>query len=230
MIVALTPAALDFLFENRLHNSRTWYQEHKADLNQWVIHPCQELVRELTDFMLQVDDQIIVEPRIDRTISRIYRDVRRIRDGMLYRDVVWLQFARDKKDYPERPSFYFQFSPRGYDYGCGFYRASPTTMKKLRELILENDPAFQAAFDAFEGQNLYHLEGECYKRSPFPHADSKIKNFLDRRSICAVHDGTDPQLLFSDQLGQQLIQDFQPLVPLYRLFLKAQQLSSDETT
>ena len=226
--LAFTSATLEFLFENRMRNSRTWYQEHKADLNRLVVQPCQDLVRELTPFMLQVDDQIIVEPRVDRTISRIYRDVRRIRDGMLYRDVVWLQFARDKKVFTERPSFYFEFSPRGYNYGCGFYRASPATMKKLRELILQRDPAFQTAFEAFQKQTLYHLEGDCYKRSPHPQEPPELRNFLDRRSICAVHDGTDPDLLFSPQLGQQLIQDLKPLIPLYHLFLKAEQLSEAE--
>ncbi len=44
----------------------------------------------------------------DRLLSaRVYRDLRYVRDGLLYREDMWLSFKRDKKRFPNCPSFIF---------------------------------------------------------------------------------------------------------------------------
>ena len=61
---------LDFLFENRLHDSRIWFEEHKEEYQKQVLFPLQELVRQLTPHVLKIDSQFTTEPRVDRTICR----------------------------------------------------------------------------------------------------------------------------------------------------------------
>lgn len=38
---------LDFLFENRLHDSREWFAQHKKEYQELVIQPLRQLVMDL---------------------------------------------------------------------------------------------------------------------------------------------------------------------------------------
>ena len=117
----ISAKTLDFLFENKLNNSKEWYHAHKKEYTELVLRPLAELVVKLKPTMLELDPDLIVEPRVTRSISRIYRDTRFSKDKSLYRDNMWLIFIRDKKLYEGPPGFYVDISPRGLSYGMGYY-------------------------------------------------------------------------------------------------------------
>ena len=101
-----TTKTLDFLFENRVNNSKEWFDDHRFSYNEFVVKPLAGLVEELTPTMLKIDSSFIVEPKIDRTISRIRRDTRFSHDKSIYRDVQWISFMRNKKLYFGYPGFF----------------------------------------------------------------------------------------------------------------------------
>ncbi|MCI8442592.1 MAG: DUF2461 domain-containing protein [Provencibacterium sp.] len=142
-------ATLDFLFENRLQNSQQWFHEHKKEYQQLVVAPLKELVVRLTPVMLEIDPQLTAEPKIDRTISRIWRDTRYSHDKSFYRDNMWIIFRRGKMHGTGMPGLYFKITQSGFDYGCGFYHASPAYMQRLREAILAGAPQARAALSCF---------------------------------------------------------------------------------
>ncbi len=63
-----------FLTENRRQNSRAWFEEHREEYELYVMEPLKELTAALGPYMRQIDEELTVEPRVDRTISRIRRD------------------------------------------------------------------------------------------------------------------------------------------------------------
>ncbi len=218
----LTPKALDFLFENRLKDSRLFFQEHKDEYRRYVIEPLAQLTQELTDTMLSIDSAIICEAKIGKSISRIHRDIRFSKDKSLYRDVMWLVFMRDKKLYNGLPGYFFEFSPRGFRYGCGYYQASNDALNEIRNLIVSGDKSFKKALECYENQDVYYLDGDMYKRSKFPEQPENIKNWLDRKNICFIHDSKDFDLLFSKDLAKTLSEDFMLIKPIYDFLSKAQ--------
>ena len=125
----ITKGMVDFLTENYWQNSREWFQAHKEDYRRLVLEPMAALVGELTPFMRSVDPLIVCEPKVDRTISRIYRDLRYAKYDTLYRNEVWLSFRRDHKEFPLYPQFYVYVTPLEYGYGCGYYIASKEVMR-----------------------------------------------------------------------------------------------------
>lgn len=219
-----TQKTLDFMFENRLHDSRAWFEEHKDVYKQNVLRPLCELTEQLAGAMLKIDDQFVTEPRVDKTICRIRRDTRYSRDKSLYRDHMWIIFKRGKMHGTEVPGFYFEVNGAGFEYGCGFYQASTGYMSTMRSLILEKDDAFFKAQAAFEKQSVFHIEGICYKRPHYPQHEEPLRQWLERRNICLVADSGDFDLLFSDRLAKRLITDFQQIAPVYDFLLKTAQL------
>jgi uncharacterized protein (TIGR02453 family) len=157
--MAFSREALDFLAENRLRDSRDWFKAHKGDYERLVLAPMQELVVRLTPVMRAIDPQLICEPRVGRSISRIYRDTRFSRDKSIYRANVWCIFIRDKQLWEGPPAFYADISPAGYSYGCGYYQASAASMAIIREMVLAGDRTFRAAAAALRAQPAFALEG-----------------------------------------------------------------------
>lgn len=221
---------LDFLFENRLHDSREWFEEHKEDYRRLVLLPLQELVQELAPHMLEIDSELTTDPRVDRTICRIRRDTRYSHDKSLYRENMWIVFKRGKMHGTEVPGIHFELSGEGFNYGCGFYHASTSYMQTMRRLILDGDKTFQKARRAFEKQSLFKMEGDCFKRLHYPDQPKNLQLWLERRNIAFVSESKDFELLFSGRLGAKLTEDFKLLAPIYRFLLHTSQVERSENT
>lgn len=211
---------LDFLFENRLHDSREWFAEHREPYQQLVLEPLRQIVRDLTPAMLELDRNFVTEPRVDKTISRIWRDTRYSRDPSLYRDSMWIIFKRGGKMHgTDYPGIFFEITCDGFHYGCGFYHASTGYLETMRSLILENAPEFQQAQKAYLGQDVFRMEGDCYKRPHYPQHPEALREWLERRGISFNAENHDLSLLFSDGLTQFLLDDLRKLFPIYRFLL-----------
>lgn len=214
--------SLSFLFENRVVDSKVWFLEHRADYEAYVLDPLRELVTALTPTILAIDPHLICEPKVGRSISRIYRDTRFAHDKSIFRDVMWCVFIREKKLYDGLPGFFFEFSPRGFRYGCGYYQSSVDSMNAIRGMILGNEKSFQTALKAYKAQSVFYMEDTKYKRSRFPAQPEEQRDWLDQRSLGFLADGDDLDLLFSDTLAEKLAADFQLLVPIYEFMMAAE--------
>ena len=215
-----SPKTLDFLFENRLHDSRDWFLEHRGDYQRLVLEPLQELAAALAPGMLELDDQLTTDPRVDRTICRIRRDTRFSHDKSLYRDNMWIIFKRGRMHGTQAPGLYFEINGRGFEYGCGFYDASASYMERLRRMALQGAGGFPSAKRAYERQGIYRMEGTCYKRPHYPQQPPALREWLERRNISFVAESGDFDLLFSDRLADKLTGDFRLLRPIYRFLLE----------
>jgi len=221
-IMPFSPSTIEFLIKNKLQDSREWFRENKERYNEVLLAPFVELVDLLSPDMLEIDPQLITEPRVDRALSRIYRDTRFSKDKSLYRDNMWLVFMREKKLYDGLPGFYFDLYPQGFSYGMGYYQASGASMESIRRLILAGAPAFKKADKAFRAQNKFCMEGDAYKRSRYPDMPESLREWLDRKSLSFNHHSDDVDLLFSDMLANKLIEGFRLLAPIYEFLWLAE--------
>ena len=220
MTTPFSQKTLEFLFENRLHDSRSWFAEHKRDYQTLVLEPLRQLVQELSPTMLELDPQFQTEPKVDKTICRIWRDTRYTKDPSLYRDHMWIIFKRGGRMHgTEYPSMYFEINQDGFSYGCGFYHASTAFMNTLRGRILAGDPEFQETQKAFLGQKTFLMEGDCYKRPRFGHRTPEEQIWLERRNLSFTKDSHDFSLLFSPELPSALLEGFRLLFPIYRFLV-----------
>lgn len=90
-----SPEGLDLLIENRLMNSKDFYEEHKKEIREKAVNPFHELCIDMTDDMLEIDSLFVTNPT--RMVSRVRRDTRYTKDKMLYRANLWLYFRRPKE-------------------------------------------------------------------------------------------------------------------------------------
>ena len=216
-----TQKTLEFLAENRRRNSREWFHEHHSEYRAFVMEPLIRLVDYLAPQALAIDEKIVALPRVDKTICRIWRDTRYSHDKSLYRENMWIIFRRFRMHEPGWPGLYFELSPEGFSYGCGFYRAVPGFMEVVREMILQGDPLAANALKAFEGQTLFELHGEQMKRPRFSDQPQNLRNWLNRRNLSVTAESADLSLLFSPSLAEQVRQGYEKLAPIYAFLLEA---------
>ena len=213
---------IDFIIENRLNDSKAWYQEHKEDYKQYIAEPFSEFITALQPTINEIDSEIICNPK---RFSRLYRDARFSKGGSIFRDNMWCSFERRAEQFKSMPSFYFDISPNGFEYGCGYYMASTATMNALRELILKNDKAFQEAINAYESQTIFQLAGDLYKKNRYPEQSERLCNWLNRKSIYLFCKSSDIDMFCSDKLSDIIAEDYKKIAPIYYFFMKANELA-----
>lgn len=220
-----TPNAPQFLFENYTRNDKEWFREHKDIYEKEILTPFGEMITHLTPLMNEVDEKIICDPR---KVSRIYRDVRIIKDGMFFRKSIWCSLMRKKERFESKPEFFFWISPDDYGWGCGYYMIPTPIMQKIRELIIARDDTAMEAIKAYEKQKKMKLGGDMYKRDRFPDEPENIKQWLNRKNIYVIYEGDDGEEYFCDDLPQRVEKDLRKIVPVYKLFIKAEQLVAEK--
>ena len=217
----ITDEALDFLFINRINNSREFYQANKDKYRALVVEPLAQLVEELTPTVLSIDPEIECIPKIGKCISRVHRDTRFSYDKSLYRDTAWISFMRVKKLYNGLPGFFFEISPRFVRWGMGYYCASKEAMESFRELVAQEHPLFKKTVKMARENGHLALEGESYKRSKRPDLSAVQQDYINRKSVCFICT-QDISVLKREDLPELLKKDFAALKPAYELFMLAE--------
>lgn len=218
----ITQKTINILVENRLNDSKAWYEEHKSEIKKFVLDPFFSLIESLDPDMLSIDPLIVTEPKVDRTLSRIYRDTRFTRDKSRYRDSIWIHFNRDKNLFPGYPSFFFELKPVFAWWGCGFYMADPAVAESCRKMILNRDPIFMKAKTTMDQSSYFVLdEEERFRRTRFPDQPEEFRRWLDRKSIYFAHMEENVETVFTESLADILRADFMKLEPLYRFMCTA---------
>ena len=222
-----TPEAPQFLFENYTRNDKEWFKANKETYEREVLVPMREMIEYLTPLMKRIDSRIVCSPK---KISRIYKDVRLMRDGMFFKKSIWFSLMRPKEQYVSKPEFFFWISPDDFGWGCGYYHIPTHVMDTVRTLILNRDKAAMKALDAYDRQESLVLDGEPYKRDRFPNEPLRFKNWLNRRNLAVLHTSDDAELFFGDKLCERVKADFERIAPVYELFIKAEDSVAAEDT
>ena len=219
MFTGITQQAMWLLAENRFHDSKTFYEEHKPQIQEGVLLPLRELVAELADTVLDIDPQIIVAPTLNGTISRVRRDNRYTRDKAMYRENMWVAFLRDKKAFECAPGFFIDFSLQGSAYGLGYRWAPPRLLQQLRRSIAEKPAAWTKAAKAAADAG-FAVSGDRYARPKTAGLPPLLDELANRKSLGFEKFEPDPAFFGSHALVNVLQQAFRTLAPAYRRMME----------
>jgi uncharacterized protein (TIGR02453 family) len=178
------------------------------------------LVNDLGESMIIIDSGFEIKAVINKTISRIQRDVRFSKDKSPYKTTVWITFKRRNKDWKDAPAYFFELSANSYRFGMGLYSATPTTMKLFRNAIDENPKEFEKIMVYYKKQDTFHIEGAKYVRIFDKNKSEEILDWYQRKNIYFVCNRNVDKVLFSKKLINELITSFFTLEPIYYYLLK----------
>lgn len=207
------PEGLDLLIQNRLMDSKPFYDAHKAEIKTLLQEPMAALIEEMSGAMREIDPLFVLVP--SKMISRVRRDTRYTRDKTLYRDHMWCTFGRPKGEHDSRPCYYFEIMPESWGYGSGYYKATPGELAVMREMILREDKRFLEALAAVEASPRFSLYGEEFKRPKCPDAKARYQPWLNKKNIGLSYSRYDFGPLFAGSFVEDMLRDLRAIAPFY---------------
>lgn len=203
-----------FLRQLRKNNSKAWFDEHRADYDQYYVAPAKAFVEAVGKKLKRVAPRIVAQPRINGSIYRINRDIRFSKDKTPYKDHLdFLFWEDDKKSSPS--ALFFRVSPDGVLIGGGAY-GCPDLLKKLRPAITHEIFGKELAGIAKKlRKSGFEIHGQHYKRYPRDFAtDGPAAEFLLHNAMYVVAE--EPlALAHSAELVDHCMTQWKKVLPLH---------------
>lgn len=213
MFSGFSDKTIDFMWNIRFNNERSWFLEHKSEYIEVLSTPMNELALEVYEGFAKKHPEL----SLNMHVSRIYRDARHLHGLGPYKDHLWFTLRRSSEEWTDKPVFWFELSPDNWSYGLGYYRARPLTMLKHRARI-DNDPAaLEKLARSLNRQNEFVLEGESYAR-PKGDPGKLLYDWYNIKSFSLVRYEALSEELYSPKLKDRIVAGFEYLVPFYEYF------------
>ena len=220
MFTGFSQKTVNFMWNIRLNNNKSWFEEHKDEFKRDFQTPMKELGQEV---FARITARYGERGFIHK-LSRIYKDARRIRDGNLYRDNLWFSVEKPSAGHDENSgilTFWFDLNPEGWSYGLGYYAAKAATMEKLRARIDESTKAFEKLIALLDSQDEFKLDGPEYSRQKQA-PTKKTQEWYNKKSFSLIHFGEINDDLFRREFADRLVNGYKFLMPFYDYFAAAE--------
>ncbi|HSR49661.1 MAG TPA: DUF2461 domain-containing protein [Acidobacteriota bacterium] len=209
---------LTFLESLRENNDKKWFDAHRDDYEQYFLAPAREFVKAMGKRLVLIAPHVHADPRVNRSIFRIFRDTRFSKKKVPYKTHLALWFWEGRGKRMDCSGFYFHLDPQRVSLGCGMYRFPRAGLKAYREAFKDPEQAsqLQSIVDALEEKG-YSAAGKHYKRMPrgfkasHPQADLLLHN-----GLYAGHEAKPGSAVHKPSFVDEAFQHYHAMLPLHR--------------
>lgn len=200
------------------NNDKVWFEKHKADFEDYVIAPARAFVVAMGERLNEIAPEIVADPRVNKSIFRIYRDTRFSKDKTLYKTHLGLWFWEGAGPRMENSGFYFHLEPPGLFLGVGVYIFPKHLLEEYRKSVVH--PVYGAALvqaiNEVSGKG-YNVGRKHYKKTPrgfdpgHENAELLLYNGLTAGVELSI-----PDELYTPGVIEYCFNRFKDMLPLHR--------------
>lgn len=215
MTTYFTDKTFTFLRGLARHNSREWFQAHKAEYEAHLRQPFLRLIGELQPDIAAISPHYRADPRpAGGSLFRIHRDTRFANDKTPYKTWGGARFFHERSRQVEAPSFYLHIQPGNCFLGAGLWHPETATLRRIRDFIVENPEAWKQAVHAPAFRKRFAMGGESLSRPPrgYP-AEHPLIEDLKRKSFVSWRN-LDDTTVTGPKLRQIVAEGFKGTAPL----------------
>jgi uncharacterized protein (TIGR02453 family) len=177
---------LTFYKELAENNDTHWFEAHRQEFERHVMAPARLFVTAMGERLMEIAPGVVADPKVNRSLFRINRDIRFSQDKRPYKTNLALLFWEGPGKRMECPGFYFHLEPSGLMLGGGLYMFPKDLVEPYRQSVINEKQgtnlakAVQKVVKAFKQE----LGGSHLKRVPkgydkdHPLADLLLHNGL----------------------------------------------------
>jgi len=210
---------LVFFKELKRNNNKVWFEQHRSDYEVQVLDLARAFVVALGTRLQRIAPKIHADPRIDRSIFRIFRDTRFSPDKTPYKTHLGLWFWEGDGPRMECSGFYFELEPKKLFLGAGVYWVPPSMLDFYRQAVVDprHGQALRRAVQACLAVPGCTLGGQHYKRVPRGY-DPQHPNaaLLLHTGLWAGTNESLPTTLSTPAIVEYCYERFAALVPMHR--------------
>lgn len=213
MFEGFSQQTIDFMWNIRFNNEKSWFEAHKEEYKAVLQRPMQLLAEEVEALFSEMHPEL----KLDLHVSRIYRDARRLHGNGPYKDHLWFTLRRTEEEWTDSPVFWFELDPDGLSYGLGYYSARALTMAKLRARMDRDPRPMKKLARLLASQSEFVLEGESYAR-PKGDPGGGLTEWYNKKTFSLIHEEDISEEIYSPGLAKRVADGFSFLVPFYEYF------------
>ncbi|MDR1658246.1 MAG: TIGR02453 family protein [Deltaproteobacteria bacterium] len=134
----LNPKSLKLLAALEASRDRAFYRDHRTEIDELLLAPARHLVVEVGEILKKRIPALVADPRVDRSIYRLFRDTRFSPDKRPYKGHLGLIWWEDRPAGKlGSPCFYFHLTGEGWLWSTGIYQFEPNILKAWRLALAE---------------------------------------------------------------------------------------------
>ena len=210
---------LSFLNSIRKNNDKEWFEAHRKEYEENILSPSRAFVVEMGEHLQALEPTIIAEPKINKSLYRIYRDTRRMgANKEPIKSRIGVIFWQGNNKRMQSSAFYMHFSPDELMVAVGVRWFEKPMLDAFREYILDDDKREELSNILLniksKGKGYTHLE-KGYKRYPRGfNADMKNSDLSLYKGM-ATFKVLDPSLIMdAEKLIDTLYKIYEDMLPL----------------
>lgn len=214
--------ALPFLESIRKNNSKEYFEAHRDEYEQYILNPSKAFVVEMGEHLMALEPTVDAEPKINRSLFKMYRDVRRMGEnkepmkskiGIIFPQGGWSGCRLQKS------SFYLHFSPDELFVAVGVRWFNKPMLDAYREYI--GDEKRRVALDEMLKKiNAlgYSIMGREYKKYPKGFTPQMKSVDLSLHKGMATYKILEPEIIEDgDKLIDTLYKIYEDMLPLQQI-------------
>jgi len=209
---------LSFFRRLKRNNTKDWFDKHREEYERFVLEPAKAYVAAMGIKFHAESVNIRAEPKINRSIFRIYRDTRFSPDKTPYKTHLALYFWEGILPRMESPGFYVHVDPSKLFLGAGIYIFTPKQLMRFRRAVADPEWGKDLAgiLKKIARQKDFQLGEKHYKRIPsgfdpnHPNAQLLLHNGIHVWAETAI-----PEEFYSVKFVEYCWQKFKPFLPLH---------------
>ncbi len=211
------PETTEFLKHLSENNSKAWFDEHRADYDDYWVEPAKAFVV-AAGAALQEIAPVEAQPRVNGSIFRVNRDVRFSADKSPYKRHLDFWFWEGER-HSAVSGFYLRITPDGVGIGVGAHRFDKEQLASYRSAVADvvSAGSLRTAVDAIEKAG-FELKGEYYKTLPrgFAAADPFGARMLRHNALWIGEDEVAPKVLGNKRFVAWALTRWSKMEPLHR--------------
>jgi uncharacterized protein (TIGR02453 family) len=212
--------SLDFLRKIRNNNNKEWFEAHRAEYEKLILEPSRAFVEEMGDHLMALEPTINAEPKINKSLFRIFRDTRRMGSNKEpLKSRIGIIFWQGRAKRLQSSSFYMHFSPDELFVSAGVRWFEKPLLDAYREYILDEQRrvALHKLLEYLQAKG-YKILPEGYKRFPRGFDSSMEAVELSLYKGMASYIVLDPSLLIEgEKLIDTLYKIYEDMLPLQQI-------------
>jgi uncharacterized protein (TIGR02453 family) len=160
--------SLQFFADLAANNNKLWFEAHKPNYENYVLSPARDFVVAMGQRLVELSPNVVADPRVNKSIFRIHRDIRFSKDKTPYKKhlALWFPAGAGGGKF-ENPGYYFHMEPGNVMLGVGLHSFSKPLLKAYRDAVIHPELGPELAdITADVLKKGYGVGSQTYKRVP----------------------------------------------------------------
>lgn len=218
-----TKKSLKFFSDLEKNNTKEWFTKNRDTFDSEILMPAKAFVTDMGSRLRKIAPDIVADPRTDKSIFRIHRDIRFSKEKIPYKTHLGIYFWEGAGKKLENPGFYFHFDKDSVFIGVGMHIFPKEMLKSYRDAVVNSKKGAsleKAIKDVTKKNSKYELGWKQYKQTPRGYDKNHLRaDYLLYGGIGFHYKSKIPYEIYSDKLLDYTFNIFKDMSPIH-LWLK----------